>query len=472
MFSPGIFVVIAICICTAITGAATLYLTRYEFKNPKIRKHLIIFALSLFGLVVVYILFYTISNLAGRAQVQTQLEEMRKRNILLDAKDVCPSPTIDVDNGAYSYKAAFELMDGSASCNKLFELMAVHPMYDVTQWPEKTMDIARELLRNSDIELILSLFRQAAEKPYVVYKRKYAGYDTLLPELTPQRALFRLISLKSSSDGFGGKPESGYRLLSDGFKTIVQLQNEKILISQLVNIASTSINIEGVNNLLVKHGISAHMARQLLAELGRIDFRQAMRNGLDGQIAMSNDLFEKLNSGKTNQLIILGNNETLLRNILSVFWLWPFWYQDYAYYLTTMNKLRDLYGKPYWLVADEVDVLKNENCRLGCKSVMTSYFISSLPDLRTKVANIESEIEAMKLTLALHIYKNQHGAFPDKLEELAPGILKAIPVDPVSGKPFEYRSIGSSFTISSVWLKEKQKTNRKRIEQNNSNKRK
>ena len=88
------------------------------------------------------------------------------------------------------------------------------------------------------------------------------------------------------------------------------------------------------------------------------------------------------------------------------------------------------------------------------------YFISNLTfplliAFRTKTANIESEIDAAKLMLALHIYKNQNGAFPDKLEQLAPVILKEIPVDPISGKPFEYHKTDGTFELSSVWLKEK-----------------
>jgi len=51
---------------------------------------------------------------------------------------------------------------------------------------------------------------------------------------------------------------------------------------------------------------------------------------------------------------------------------------------------------------------------------------------------------------------------PDELKELAPDILKEIPVDPISGKPFEYQKTESSFTISSVWLKEKEQEKRNR----------
>ena len=88
LLSPGMCVIIVICFCMLIAVAATLYLTRHKFKNPKSRKRRTIFALSIFGLVVAYILFYTTSNFIGRTQVQAKLAEMRERKILFDEKDI------------------------------------------------------------------------------------------------------------------------------------------------------------------------------------------------------------------------------------------------------------------------------------------------------------------------------------------------------------------------------------------------
>ena len=79
-----------------------------------------------------------------------------------------------------------------------------------------------------------------------------------------------------------------------------------------------------------------------------------------------------------------------------------------------------------------------------------------MPNIRLKVARTESCIDAAKLTLALHIFKNKFGSFPNELKVLAPDILKEIPVAPISGRPFEYRKTDRSFELSSVWLKEKQ----------------
>jgi hypothetical protein len=81
--------------------------------------------------------------------------------------------------------------------------------------------------------------------------------------------------------------------------------------------------------------------------------------------------------------------------------------------------------------------------------------LPALTVARTKAARCESELAAMQIQLGLHLFKNKYGAFPDKIEQIAPEFLQSIPLDPVSGKAFEYKKDGVYFTISDDWLKEK-----------------
>jgi len=62
----------------------------------------------------------------------------------------------------------------------------------------------------------------------------------------------------------------------------------------------------------------------------------------------------------------------------------------------------------------------------------------------------EARLALAKVTLALKLYKHQHGAYPEDLSALAPEILKAVPVDPFTGKPLIYRRVGNGFIIYSV----------------------
>lgn len=437
--------------------AAAIYLLKYKFKNSAVKKWIIFFALYWAGLAVACILFYNIYLSIGRTQINAKLAEMREQGIPLDKDAILPKmPEKDSDNGAVSYKAAFSLIDTDA---EIFKCAAEYG-YNFTKWPDEKQKTFQQVLNSQNIEKIFNLFRQGAEKPCAVYARDYQDFAALLlPELNPQRALFRLISLKISYDGLSGNPEAGYGLVCDGFKTVKQFESDPVLISQLVGMACATLNIDAMNSLISSYGISSHTAWQLVAGLDKLNFNAAMAHAIDGEIMLGRDIFEKIISRKKTLSECLGDSSSLIEK----YGLWPFICQDYIWYLTYMAKNRALFSQPYWLEEKQIEELNNE---LNRNNFPIYYLVSAAtamtPDIRIKPARIESEIDAAKLTLALHIYKNQHGMFPDELKELAPDILKEIPVDPISGKPFEYQKTESSFTISSVWLKEKEQEKRNR----------
>lgn len=445
--------------------AVAIYLLKYKFKQYTLKKWMIIVALCWTVVAVIVILFYNIYLSIGRYQLNIKLAEMRKAGIPLDRNDIIPAlPEKDAVNGAISYKAAYKLIntdDGIFKC-------AAEYGYDFAKWPDEKRQTFHQVLNSSNIENILNLFRHGAEKSNAVYNRDYQGFDTLLlPELNPQRALFRLISMKSSLCGLDGKPETGYSLIYYGFKTIKQHESEPYAISQLVNIACTAINIDAMNSLISNYGINSRTALQLMTGLDKLDFNAAMAHAADGEIMDGRDAFEKIISRRKTVNECFGGSSSLIEE----YGLWPFIYQDYIWYLTYMSKIRELFSQPYWLEEKQIKELNNELSRSNLLNhhCLISAAIAMSPNFRIKTANIESEIDAAKLTLALHIYKNQNGAFPDKLEQLAPGILKAIPVDPISGWQFRYNKTDKAFTLSCVWLKEKAEEDKKEQEKRNRN---
>jgi hypothetical protein len=54
--------------------------------------------------------------------------------------------------------------------------------------------------------------------------------------------------------------------------------------------------------------------------------------------------------------------------------------------------------------------------------------------------------------LALRVFKQRHGAYPAGLGELAPEVMKEVPVDPWSGAAYRYRREGEGFVLYSVGM--------------------
>ena len=76
-----------------------------------------------------------------------------------------------------------------------------------------------------------------------------------------------------------------------------------------------------------------------------------------------------------------------------------------------------------------------------------------LPGLRGAVERAESTNMDGRLTqisLALELFKSEHGAYPAALSELAPTYLEKVPMDFFSGQPLIYSRAANGYTIYSV----------------------
>ncbi len=457
-------IIIGFCFCLFFAGV-TIYLTKYRFKKPNARKWRIITAMVLLGIILAYIIFYTVSNMIGRAQVKARLAQMKKLGIPLASEATIPDlPKNSSENGAFFYRAAFALLDAEDSCLKIYGIyQAQRYNNNVAEWSEAGVKRAKQLLNNKHMNLVFSLFSRGAEKPYAVYIREYRGPETLFPELNYYRSMFRLIAMKSSCDGLDGKVDAGYELIRDGYKSIIQFNDDPGLISQLVNISCVAINIDALNALVSKYGISNTRAKEFIRLIDKLDCNQTMKHQVDGEAVLFDKyIYEGIMNGKytlqeLEKLVSFSKSKYI--DLLAP--IWPFFYQDYAYALKRKLEIRAFFDKPYWQVKQKV---KNWQAQVQSRPFMfiAEGMMSAFGALRIKTARINTEIDAMKLTLALHIFKNKNGHFPEKIEELSPFILKNLPLDPMSGKPFGYKKQGNYFTLNSVWLNEKRQREQKR----------
>lgn len=431
----------------AIVGAViAVSLYRWRVIQPKTGKIAVVVTTVLAGLVVVGLVFYTVSNLIGQARVNKLLTEMSAQQTPLNKNALSPKmPANPADNGIYFYQAAFALMKASPACAELMTLAYKNQELNLSGWPAADRKTAFKLLNTDELKLILNLFRQGAAKPVAVNDSEE---NCMQLELISPRTLFRLLALKSSSDGLNGNPEAGYALLRDGLRFVVQRDKESLWISILINFYARNTTLEAVNELISRYGIANQSAVQILELLAKFNPSREMKRGFDGVFFWNLNCFHHLITGKycSEEISDLEMMEGSISQTS------PFLYQKYCGYLLLTTRLKTMLDQPYWLVADQIKKEKAEIDRKG------SYFEQSglvLLSALTKVANADSQIAVTRLNLALHIYKNRHGSFPATLSLLQPAILKEIPVDPITGKPFEYRKEGNSFLLSCAWLKEK-----------------
>jgi len=58
--------------------------------------------------------------------------------------------------------------------------------------------------------------------------------------------------------------------------------------------------------------------------------------------------------------------------------------------------------------------------------------------------------EALRVNVALRLYRAEHGEYPAALAAVVPDYLEELPPDPFSGEPFRYRREGEGWLLWSV----------------------
>jgi hypothetical protein len=70
--------------------------------------------------------------------------------------------------------------------------------------------------------------------------------------------------------------------------------------------------------------------------------------------------------------------------------------------------------------------------------IMVSLLLPALSAALAAEHRNETKLTLVKLSLALADYRDDHKAYPEKLNELAPKYIKSVPLDPMWGEPFIY----------------------------------
>ena len=128
-------------------------------------------------------------------------------------------------------------------------------------------------------------------------------------------------------------------------------------------------------------------------------------------------------------------------------------YHEEAWFLEGMNRRIVLADRPFYEVS--ADLAKLEYDLGGRRSAATqnAWFLlmcSGSPSPMKYEAPAMVRWDLAQTVAAIRLYRLRHGVYPKALADLAPEILKKIPIDEYSGKPLIYKIKGSCFIVYSV----------------------
>jgi hypothetical protein len=323
-------------------------------------------------------------------------------------------------------------------------------------WPE--IDQVEQFLARHQ-QIADTLHEAGAESGSVRYPVDFrAGIATLLPHAQQVRAAARFLDLEASVRMHRGDHSGATQSLICQLRTGETLRDEPIIVSQLVRSAVFSVFAERLKEYLAWGQATEEELAQLQAAVAEVDIPKSLTRALQGERAIayhtvSNNDIEALDRvGSRPSGMPLGN----LTGNQSMANLRP---GDSAMVLTLLTEMVEASKHPFPKATEEA---------AAADARMTQFFADDqrnfawdrhmlaqmlLPAVAKMVQSTMERTAIQRAALAaiaIERHRLAHGELPQKLTDLAPDLLDAVPIDPADGQPLRYRVLDKGFVVYSI----------------------
>lgn len=202
-------------------------------------------------------------------------------------------------------------------------------------------------------------------------------------------------------------------------------------------------------------------------EMERVLFIQELQRFRSPGTRKATSTGQHMGNAKENALWIgLGTG------IYTTFWTYADEWKGLRMYQELIEALRKAQLSSSWLEVREVSKRQSENIRSSVKKshdggfaslgrrmdrlqVLYSFFTNAyLPNNKRVIrwfSRHDATVTLTRTAVALKRYQLRQGRYPERLDQLVPDFLSAVPIDPMVGQPLRYRlNANGTFTLYSV----------------------
>jgi hypothetical protein len=420
--------------------------------TPAVRKVLLQFLFAAGGLVLVTIVVFTVWRMRLASDIDRQLAAIRAAGL----------PTNGEEANAY-YPAVTDEENAAVKMPEAFALMTNYPDHRSKEVDSIKLPSGKDALTPEQMELLagyctmnshaLAQARETIKLPHSRYPMDLSwGAATMLPHLPGLKRLSQIADYQSLLDA-----KSSAADISTIIGMARTLDTEPIIISKLVRIAMLNIaeqtlerrlNSDGMNDVELEH------LGELFAESAKTN---QMANALIGERAMNIRYF-RMSYVEIQKLARAGDDNPseqggppLPGPRPFIFNLTGFFERDLRFYLQSMQtNISFAETQPI-----NVSQISNVQEQISQTSRHNFYILSSmlLPALGTatiKEAKGLAQVRTAQTALAVERFRLANGKLPDKLSELVPQFLSAVPEDPFDGQPLRYHRLEKGYVVYSI----------------------
>ncbi len=398
--------------------------------------------------VAVALLVRAVFNFSEGRKLAGAVAELKARGVALTDKDLA-APCPEADNAARLWKAGADLLavenDDKGLLGRAFGDLVSSKSLGPSDRAALTGVIAKNL---KALELVYAM----ADKPCFLYRDPGAPPPgTMIRDAVKMITATRLMGFDALLRADEGDAAGAIDRIRRALGSTSKVAQEGTLLTHLIAVAETRMLLTFLEAVCRGREIDDEILARLVADLEPGPWRERLARSISGERILSLERGSAVISGNVQGLAGERRSDRLL------YWLLrPVIKDEVRWRLKKFAGWEQIAGKPYF---QQRELLKTD---AGLSEEVPWYFkLTGFWDGGTygtfflKNAQLEATFLAARTGLACRLYKSRTGQYPEHLEELVPGILTEVPIDPFTGKPFVYRREGEGFIVYSLGSNQK-----------------
>ncbi|MDY7011451.1 MAG: hypothetical protein SVV80_11985 [Planctomycetota bacterium] len=417
--------------------------------SAKKRRRRIIFA-ALGSLPFVLIGWWLWSNEAGNRAIQAQIDRYRAAGQPVYPADFDPPPTPDENNAALALKEAAAALDLE---DTVFDFSA--DGCDPRKISKHHDEFNRITKTNSEV---LALIRQARSMTGADWGMRMRSpvIAVLIPSLGDRKDLIRFLFLTAIYYHQIGNDAEAIEILRDALASAKALRKMRLLISLMVTVAEDALVCSTIEDITVdlkvlpsgsvtsasSQAVGRKQVRALIAEL--LDEKELCKSAQWSFYAERAFVFDTAMlclDGKQSLSLASGGVASTWEKV-KVNALKPVLKEDAIRMLRYMTVQAEAAGQTNWPAVKEK--MPEDPQVQGLLKRLTHMFSNTLAPTLGRAMEMDFRSRAMRrmaaVALAIRLYEIDNGRRPEKLTDLVPKYIPAIPDDPFDtpGRPLRY----------------------------------
>jgi hypothetical protein len=318
------------------------------------------------------------------------------------------------------------------------------------EWTEADRQRVAEFLE-ANRDLILEL-RRLAEAGGALYELDYSqGFSMALPHLAQLRHCARMLAADAALAAARGEYEETIKDFVAGRKLAASVGKEPILISQLVRMAIDGIMYHNVEQSVRGEELTPDLAAVLMGYASGAGGRDSLADSLSVEGLFGLEAFEGIRTGDLNHIGMAPEGvETILIRLYGTGLARPLLNRDEETYADIMARMSDIVRLPFYEAKPSLDQINAEIDGLPRTRFLSRTLLPALTRAAEAQARNEAQWGLMQMGLAVEQYHVQHGEYPQTLDQVAPIVGGAIPLDPFTGQPYVYQPSSGTFVLYSA----------------------